>query len=135
MDRRASWTRRVVFLAGTAATAALAAAAAPAQEGDWRNVTAGGPLRPGVYGRIVARGAPPPVIYPRPVMASAPVLPAGIQPVYLYVPPGQVRRWKDNCARWAACDQAVLFVRMDASPSRWGHWRQLREPQSSAESD
>ena len=32
-----------------------------------------------------------------------------------------------NCARWAACDQPVLFVRVDHSPSRWGKWRMLRE--------
>lgn len=127
MDTSASWARWVAVLAVTAA-AAFAAAAEHAQEGDWHNVTAGGPLRPGVYGRIIARGAPPPVIYPRPVIANAPVVPAGIQPVYLYVPPGQVRHWKENCARWAACDQPVLFVRVDESPSRWGHWRQLREP-------
>jgi hypothetical protein len=49
--------------------------------------------------------------------------------VYLYVPPGQVRKWKQNCAKWSACDEPVLFVRVDDSPSRWGQWKQLREPQ------
>jgi hypothetical protein len=93
-----------------------------------RNVTTGGPLRPGVYGRIEVRGAkPPPVIYKRPVIASRSPVPAGARPVYLYVPPGQVRKWKKSCARWSACDQPVLFVRVDNSPSRWGQWRQLRD--------
>jgi hypothetical protein len=49
------------------------------------------------------------------------------EPVYLYVPPGQVRKWKQNCGKWSACEQPVLFVRVDDSPSRWGHWRLLRE--------
>ena len=43
------------------------------------------------------------------------------------MPPGQVRKWKKSCAKWSACDQPVLFVRIDNSPSRWGQWRQFRE--------
>ena len=110
-----------------ALAALLAASGAHAQGADYRNATAGGPLRPGIYGRIEVRGAPPAVIYEQPVVASELVAPARVQPVYLYVPPGQVRKWKQNCARWSACDQPVLFVRMDDSPSRWGQWRQYRE--------
>ena len=116
-------------IAGLVAAAALAATAAQAQDRDWRNATQGGPLRPGVYGRIVARGEPPPVIYREPVIGSGAVAPAVARPVYLYVPPGQVRKWKQHCARWSACDQPVMFVRVDDSPGRWGRWRQLREPQ------
>lgn len=109
----------------------LAASTGPAQaEPGWRNVTAGGLLRPGVYGRIEVRSAatPPPVIYQEPMVAQSTIeqVPRG-QPVYLYVPPGQVRKWKQNCARWSACSEPVLFVRIDQSPSRWGEWRQLRE--------
>lgn len=111
------------------ACTAFAARADVARHAAWRNVTAGGALRPGVYGRIVVKGhaAPPPVIYPRPIIANNLFVPANARPVYLYVPPGQVRHWKRNCARWAACDQPVLFVRVDHSPSRWGKWRMLRE--------
>ena len=89
----------------------------------------GGSLRPGIYGRIAVRpkAPPPPVIYPQPVIASQDLVPASAQPVYLYVPPGQVRKWKKSCARWSACDEPVLFVRVDDSPSRWGKWRELRE--------
>lgn len=113
-----------------ASVALLAAAdASLAQAGaTHRNVSAGGPLRPGVYGRIEVRGAePPPVIYQQPTIASQAIVPASAKPVYLYVPPGQVRKWKRHCAKWRACDQPVLFVRFDKSPSRWGKWRQLRE--------
>ena len=111
------------------ATALLGAlAAAPAAAGELRNLTTGGPLRPGIYGRIEVRGStPPPVIYAQPVLAGHSFIPAGAKPVYLYVPPGQVRKWKDNCARWSACEQPVLFVRVEDSPSRWGQWRQFRD--------
>lgn len=115
------------------ALAALAAGgtAAAQKAGDWRNVTSGGPLKPGIYGRIAVRdaSAPPPLIYPQPVVANETVGAPRSQPVYLYVPPGQVRKWKQHCAKWAACDAPVYFVRMDDSPSRWGQWKQLREPQ------
>ena len=102
------------------------------------NVTTGGPLRPGLYGRIVIKDKnvpPPPVIYGQPVIANSVLLPAKVEPVYLYVPPGQVRKWKQNCARWKACDEALLFVRMDQSPSRWGRWRHLREDVALQEHD
>jgi hypothetical protein len=103
-----------------------------AQKGaDWRNLTSGAPLRPGIYGRIAVRdaSAPPPVIYPQPMVANEEIGPPSAKPVYLYVPPGQVRKWKQNCAKWSACDVPVLFVRVDDSPSRWGQWKQLRETQ------
>jgi hypothetical protein len=118
------------LLAGSAAML-LAGGALAQAGGDHRNLTAGGPLRPGVYGRIVTKGAaaPPPVIYPQPVIASQALVPPGVAPVYLYVPPGQVRKWKQHCARWSACDEPVLFVRVNDSPSRWGQWRQRRDPQ------
>ncbi|GAC1606081.1 MAG: hypothetical protein NVS3B2_13160 [Ramlibacter sp.] len=88
------------------------------------NTTAGGTLRPGVYGRIeVTRAAPPPVIYASPVVASGAVLPARVKPVYLYVPPGQVRKWSRHCGKYQACDLPVYFVRMDNSPSRLGKWK------------
>ena len=54
------------------------------------------------------------------------------KPLYLYVPPGQVRNWAQHCARWSACDQPVLFVHMEQSPSRWGEWRHRREQLAAA---
>lgn len=115
-------------LLASMAVLALADGAFAETQVSHRNLTAGGPLRHGVYGRIEVRGpVPPAVIYASPVIASAAVVPDKVEPVYLYVPPGQVRKWKQNCARWKACDQPVLFVRMDQSPSRWGKWKQHRE--------
>jgi hypothetical protein len=121
--------RRPLCTGIVAALAALAAAPALAQDkSQHRNLTAGGPLRPGVYGRIEVRGqSAPPVVYRQAVVADTSRPAARAEPVYLYVPPGQIRRWKQHCAKWSACSQPVLFVRMDASPSRWGNWRQLRE--------
>lgn len=118
----------VVALAAVA-TALFAPRPVRAQEPQgWRNATTGAPLKPGVYGRIVVKGdIAPPVIYREPVVANGAVGEVRGEPVYLYVPPGQVRKWKQNCARWSACDAPVLFVRVDDSPSRWGSWRVLRE--------
>jgi hypothetical protein len=112
------------------AAALLASSGAFAQSAEFRNLTTGGALRPGVYGRIAVRNpaVAPPVIYPQPVVGAGDALaPPRAQPVYLYVPPGQVRKWKDNCGKWSACQEPVLFVRVDDSPSRWGRWRQLRD--------
>lgn len=100
----------------------LAATSAPAAA--YVNTTAGGKLRPGVYGRIdIGKSAPPSLIYPQPVVSSRTVLPASVKPVYLYVPPGQVRKWDRHCAKYQACDLPVLFVRMDDSPSKLGRWK------------
>lgn len=124
---------RLVTVLAVLAVAVVALAATVCAAGElhpaWRNVTAGGPLRPGVYGRIVIKSGalPPPVIYPQPVIANGAPLPDNAHPVYLYVPPGQVRKWKQSCVRWAACGTPVLFVRIDHSPSQWGRWRELRE--------
>lgn len=111
----------------------LAGAAALAQtqgQGDWRNVTVGGALRHGAYGRIEVRGNPPPLIYPAPLVASQPIGAPSTRPVYLYVPPGQVRKWEQHCAKWRACDLPVLFVRMDNSPGRLGQWKQRAQSQA-----
>lgn len=105
----------------------LAVLSAPASAA-YVNTTAGGALRPGVYGRIdIGRAPPPPVIYKRPVIASRAVLAPGVRPVYLYVPPGQVRKWPKYCAKYQACSVPVYFVRMDNSPSKLGKWKSRSE--------
>ena len=107
--------------------ALMNAAAVPAAAA-YLNTTSGGPLRPGVYGRIeIGKAAPPPVIYSRPVVASRTVLPSGVKPVYLYVPPGHVRKWERHCGKYQACDLPVYFVRMDNSPSKLGRWKSRGE--------
>lgn len=106
--------------------ALLLAAAGPAAA--YVNTTAGGKLRPGVYGRIdIGTSAPPPLIYAKPVVASRAVLPGSVKPIYLYVPPGQVRKWARHCSKYQACDLPVYFVRMDDSPSKLGRWKPRTE--------
>jgi len=117
--------------------ASLSTAAAAQASADWKNLTTGAPLRPGIYGKIAVRpdAAPPPLIYAQPVVAEGELGMARAPAVYLYVPPGQVRKWKQHCAKWSACKQPVLFVRVDDSPSRWGQWKQLREQVALQERD
>ena len=88
------------------------------------NVSAGGPLRPGVYGRIeIGTAPPPPLIFKKPLMANQALVPAGVQPLYFYVPPGQARKWAKHCRKYNACGVPVYFVRMDDSPSKLGKWK------------
>jgi hypothetical protein len=105
-------------------------AGASAQEGRWANEGTGKPLRPGVYGRIAVKGTPPPVINATPVMVERATLDKRKEPVYLYVPPGQVRRWAEHCAKWDACSRPVYFVRVDDSPSRLGDWKRTQRVQA-----
>ena len=114
-----SATSRILgMLVGLLAGVSSAAAA------GYVNTTAGGPLRPGVYGRIeIGKSPPPPLIYSQPMVASRALPPRGAKPVYLYVPPGQARKWRKHCAKYKACDLPVLFVRMDNSPSKLGTWK------------
>lgn len=110
--------------------AAVSCAGASAQEGRWTNESKGGSLRPGVYGRIAVRGTPPPVINATPVMVDRATLDRRSDPVYLYVPPSQVRRWPEHCAKWDACGKPVHFVRVDDSPSRLGDWKRTQRTQA-----
>lgn len=90
------------------AAALAAAAAAPAMAQTNVSIQVG---QPGFYGRIDLGGyAPPPVVYAQPVIIERQAQYAG-QPVYLRVPPGQMRHWGKNCARYNACGQQVYFVR------------------------
>ncbi len=70
--------------------------------------------QPGVYGRIdIGRVPSPPVLmYPQPVVVvPGPVVQTA--PVYMHVPPGHARRWRDHCAAYGACGRPVYFVRED----------------------
>lgn len=113
--------------ATVAACAVLGALSAAARDAT-PSVPSYDKARPGRYGRIDVRGATPPVIYAKPVVARQTVDGAG-RPVYLYVPPGQVRKWTQHCAKWQACDRPVYFVRVDDSPSRLGGWKKTLRPQ------
>lgn len=111
-----------------AATACVLSGLSSPAVAAYLNTTAGGSLRPGVYGRIeIGRAPPPPLIYNRPVVASRTIPAPGVKPVYLYIPPGQVRRWPKHCSKYQACSVPVYFVRMDNSPSRLGKWKSRSE--------
>jgi hypothetical protein len=115
----------IPLLAGIAFAALLASTQAAA---SYTNTTAGGPLRPGVYGRIeIGKSPPPPLVYPRPVVASPAADGARLKPVYLYVPPGQIRKWARHCGKYGACELPVYFVRVDNSPSKLGKWKSRGE--------
>jgi hypothetical protein len=126
--------RRTASLLGAcAALLALTEAAAQSPQAAWRNVDTGAPLKPGRYGRIEVRGStPPPVVHANPVVAERSDGPGAHEPVYLYVPPGHLRRWGIHCAKWQACDRPVYFVRVDDSPSRLGDWKKNQRPQPQA---
>jgi len=68
--------------------------------------------QPGFYGQIdIGRTPQPAVIYaePRIIYRRGPVL----EPVYLRVPPGHERNWRQHCSRYDACGRPVYFVRDD----------------------
>jgi hypothetical protein len=68
-----------------------------------------GHIAPGVYGQVDLGGeAPPPLVYAEPVLVVPVETPP--PPVYLYVPPVQVRYWSRYCRAYNACSRPVYFV-------------------------
>jgi hypothetical protein len=64
--------------------------------------------QPGIYGRIdIGRYPQPQVIATRPVFITQP------QPVYMWVPPGHRKHWRQHCGAYGACATPVVFVRDD----------------------
>lgn len=66
---------------------------------------------PGFYGQIDIGDVPrPALIYPQPVIIQP--APAGVvmEPMYLRVPPGHARHWREYCGRYNACGRPVYFV-------------------------
>ena len=66
-------------------------------------------------------GAPPPLISPRAVVARKTLGPVQGDPLYFYLPAGQVREWARYCHRYDACERPVYFVRLD-TPGKLGRW-------------
>jgi hypothetical protein len=97
----------IVALALTTAVAA----AAPAFADVGISLRVG---EPGFYGQLdvgdVYYGRPR-LIYSEPVVIERRYRSSA--PVYLVVPPGHARRWKDYCGRYNACGRPVYFVRDD----------------------
>jgi hypothetical protein len=72
-----------------------------------------GEVVPGVYGQVViGTGAPPPLVAPQPVLIEP--VPMGVAPpppIYLHVPPGHAKHWRQHCHEYHACNRPVYFVR------------------------
>ena len=89
-------------------TAIMILAATPVLAADVRvSVTVG---QPGFYGRIdIGNNYPQPqLIYIEPIAIQR--VPAGVQPIYLHVPPGHAKKWSKHCSKYNACGQSVYFV-------------------------
>ncbi|HLY53657.1 MAG TPA: hypothetical protein VKQ31_11645 [Steroidobacteraceae bacterium] len=72
-----------------------------------------GEVVPGVYGQVViGDGPPPPLVAPQPVVIDP--VPMGVAPpppIYLHVPPGHAKHWRQHCHEYHACNRPVYFVR------------------------
>ena len=69
---------------------------------------------PGFYGQINLGSAPPPqVIYPQPTVVQPAPEWASAPPLYLHVPMGYERHWREHCGEYNACGRRVYFVRHD----------------------
>lgn len=111
------------------ALGAIALAALGAAHASYFNANSGAPLRAGVYGRVEVHGAPPPLISPQPVIAKRSLGPVRGEPLYFYLPAGQVRKWEAICQRYSACERPVYFVRVDNAPGKLGRWKARMRPQ------
>jgi hypothetical protein len=79
------------------------------------NAMISGQIVPGVYGQVTLGGRPPPpVVYAQPVIVQpAPVVVGAppVEPIYLHVPPGHAKHWKEHCHEYHACNRPVYFVK------------------------
>jgi hypothetical protein len=90
------------------------------------NAMISGQIAPGVYGQVtLGGGPPPPVVYAQPVIVQpAPVVvgAAPLEPIYLHVPPGHAKHWKEHCHEYHACNRPVYFVKSaEYEPGYKGH--------------
>jgi hypothetical protein len=98
--------RRLVLFA---AAFALGAPALAADVGVSINIS-----QPGVYGRIdVGRFPQPQVVMAQPVVIYRPAVVQAPPPVYMWVPPGHRKNWRQHCGAYNACGVPVYFVRDD----------------------
>jgi hypothetical protein len=95
---------------------ALAFAGAPLAHAQVSvNATITGEVVPGVYGQVVIGGRPPPpVVYAQPVVVQPAAVVVGappVEPIYLHVPPGHAKHWREHCHEYHACNRPVYFVK------------------------
>ena len=65
--------------------------------------------QPGFYGRVDVGGySQPRVIYVQPRMVER--VARDREPIYLHVPPGYARNWRNHCDEYDACGERVYFV-------------------------
>lgn len=75
-------------------------------------VIAVGDIKPGVYGKVDLKGAPPPpTVNMEPVIMVKQVRVEPPAPIYLHVPPDQVKNWDKECRKYSACNVPVFFVK------------------------
>lgn len=68
--------------------------------------------QPGFYGTLdVGNFSRPEVIYADPIIVQRTRY--NYEPLYLRVPPSQVKRWRHYCGSYNACGRQVYFVRDD----------------------
>lgn len=66
---------------------------------------------PGFYGQINIGDFPrPPLIYAEPVVIERVPAYYSAEPLYLHVPPGHEKHWRQHCAEYHACNRRVYFV-------------------------
>ena len=89
----------------------LVASVGVSRAGDLNlNVLLSGQVAPGVYGQVQLGSAPPPpVVYAQPMLIEPQSSPP--PPVYLHVPPGHAKNWRQHCHEYHACNRPVYFVR------------------------
>lgn len=93
-----------------ACAAALALAASSAIAADVGVSIAVG--EPGFYGVINIGDFPrPQVVYAEPVIVQPVPVGVVVQPMYLNVPPGHMKKWHKYCGHYGACGRPVYFVR------------------------
>ncbi|HUX73871.1 MAG TPA: hypothetical protein VMV25_08300 [Steroidobacteraceae bacterium] len=79
--------------------------------------------KPGLFGQINLGGIPTPqLIFARPLIAVSPPYAVAPPPIYLHVPPGYERHWRQHCGEYHACERPVFFVQ-----DRW--YRDVYVPQ------
>ena len=71
--------------------------------------------QPGVYGRVdIGRFPQPQLVVAQPVIIQRQVVVVQApEPVYMWVPPGHRKNWRQYCGQYQACGVPVYFVKDD----------------------
>lgn len=74
------------------------------------SVGVGGEVAPGVYGTVnITNSRYPVLVYNEPLIVTRPS--RILEPIYLHVPPGHLKKWGKYCGRYGACSRPVYFVK------------------------